>query len=397
MILTRRGALLGLGAAWSLGSSSLALAGPSGIAASDKRFVVVMLRGALDGLSAVVPYGDPNLSTWRAALLSGQPGEAGGPLDLGGYYGLHPALSGMHGLYATGELLPMHAVSNGFYSRSHFEAQDWMESGTDHRLTSGWLNRVVGALPRHATQPDGDGLSVGLSMPLLLRGPAQIGAYAPAAGQTPSPDLYARIAALNARDRLTGPAIAQGLDARGFSARTLGMDPAGGKPNAFATLARSAGHLLAADNGPRIAALEIGGWDTHAAQKQRLAGPLGQLDAGVMALREGLGPAWRQSVVLVMTEFGRTVRVNGTGGTDHGTATVAFLAGGSVAGGRVGGQWPGLSAAQMFEDRDLMPTTDLRGLAKGVLLAHLGLNRRSLDSVFPDSRAIAPVGGLIRV
>ncbi len=165
---------------------------------------------------------------------------------------------------------------------------------------------------------------------------------------------------------------------------------------ALAALARAAGQLLAAWDGPRIAALELGGWDTHAAQRHRLDSPLSQLDAGMLALRDALGGAWADTAVLVMTEFGRTVRVNGTGGTDHGTGTVAFLAGGAVDGGRVAGTWPGLKASRLFENRDLAPTTDLRGLAKGVLSDHLGLDAAALDQVFPSSRNASPVGGLIR-
>ena len=397
-IVTRRSALLGLVAAWSLGPASLALAAPPAAPGPlrDRRFIVVILRGALDGLSAVVPYGDPDLAGWRAPLLPPQPGQPEGLLDLGGFYGLHPALEGLHRLYAAGELLPVHAVAGGYRSRSHFEAQDYLESGADQRLTSGWLNRAVGAMPVDPNAPEGDGLAVGLSMPLLLRGPTRIGAYSPEAGQSPSPDLYARIAALNSSDRLTGPAIAQALSDRGFTASTLGSATPGRGAGAFPLLAATAGHLLAAEHGPRIAALEIGGWDTHAGQKQRLQQPLTQLDAGLMALRDGLGVAWRDSVVLVMTEFGRTVRINGTGGTDHGTGTVAFLAGGAVAGGRVGGTWPGLGQSRLLENRDLAPTTDLRGLAKGVLSAHLGIASQALDRIFPGSRDISPVGGLVR-
>lgn len=398
MMLARRSALLGLASAWSLGPVSLALgATASGGPRRDRRFVVVILRGALDGLSAVVPYGDPDLAGWRAPLLPPPPGQPGGLLDLGGFHGLHPALAGLHGLYQAGELLPVHAVAAGYRSRSHFEAQDCLESGADHRLTSGWLNRVVAALPSDPAAPEGEGLAVGLSMPLLLRGPARIGAYAPEAAQVPSPDLYARIAALNAPDRLTGPAIAQGLTARGFSMQTLGSEAGPGPGRgAFPALARTAGHLLAAEDGPRIAALELGGWDTHAGQKQRLVAPLSQLDSGLVALRDGLGASWRDSVVLVMTEFGRTVRVNGTGGTDHGTGTIAFLAGGAVAGGRVGGTWPGLSRTALLENRDLAPTTDLRGLAKGVLSAHLGIDGVALGRIFPSSGSVSAVGGLIR-
>jgi uncharacterized protein (DUF1501 family) len=397
----RRGALLGLSAAWTLRGVSLALAD----AATDQRFVVVILRGALDGLSAVVPYGDSALVGWRAPLLPGVVGSPGGMLDLGGFYGLHPALSGLHDMYATGQLLPIHAVAGHYRSRSHFEAQDYMESGADHRLSSGWLNRVVSVLParlRH-TASGGAALSVGLSLPLLLRGPEAVGSWAPSGGVRPSDDLYARIAALNAGDRMIGPALQEGLRARGFSAGVLGMPPAQGpsgnrpKPDAFAVLARSCGTLLAAPNGPRVAALEIGGWDTHVQQAPRLHQPLWQLSNGLLALKDGLGPAWNRTVVLVMTEFGRTVRVNGDAGTDHGTGTVAFVLGGAVAGGRVAGTWPGLSQRNLLDNRDLEPTTDLRSVAKGALAAHFGLGPAALATVFPDSAGAVAMTGLIRV
>jgi len=402
MNLTRRAALLGLGAAWSLGRTSIAFGAPAPLV--DQRLVVILLRGALDGLAAVSPYGDARLASLRAPLLLPEPGQPGGLLELGGFFGLHPALGGLHELYRGGELLAVHATAGGYRSRSHFEAQDYLESGTDHRLSSGWLNRVVGALPAPSSDaaadaPDGRGLSVGLSLPLLLRGPAPISGYAPPDPTHPSPDLYARIASLAASDPLTGPAIAQALRARAFAAATPGLPgetPArrGGQQ---AALAFAAGRLLAAADGPRIAALELGGWDTHAAQQARLAGPLAQLDRTVLALRSGLGEAWRRSVVLVMTEFGRTVRINGTGGTDHGTAGVAFLAGGAVQGGRVAGTWPGLASSQLYEDRDLAPTTDLRSLAKGVLADHLRLPAASLATVFPDSAQAGPARGLVRV
>ena len=153
--LTRRTALLGLGAAWTLGGASLALAA----APTDQRFVVVILRGALDGMAAVVPYGDRDLATWRPELVPGAPGSENGMLDLGGFYGLHPALAGLHDMYSAGELLPVHAVAGHYRSRSHFEAQDYMESGADQRMTSGWLNRVVAALPANALNrsPGGPG------------------------------------------------------------------------------------------------------------------------------------------------------------------------------------------------------------------------------------------------
>jgi uncharacterized protein (DUF1501 family) len=154
--------------------------------------------------------------------------------------------------------------------------------------------------------------------------------------------------------------------------------------------------MLRASAGPRIAAMELGGWDTHIRQVPRLADVLRQLDAGLAALRVGLGDAWRQTAVLAITEFGRTARMNGTEGTDHGTASVAFLLGGAVAGGRVLADWPGLGSGRLLEDRDLAPTRDIRSVAKGVLRHHLGLGDAALAGVFPDSAAAEPIGGLIR-
>jgi uncharacterized protein (DUF1501 family) len=393
-MLTRRGALLGLSGALALGRASLAVAQ----APTDRRLVVVILRGALDGLSCVVPYGDAALAGLRAPLLPPEPGREGGLHDLGGFYGLHPAMGGLHGLFAAGEALAVHAVAGSWRNRSHFEAQDWMEFGAEQRLASGWLNRVASALGGGAGSRGGAelALAVGSMMPLLLRGPAAAGNWLPQSFQSPSPDLYARIAALHAGDPLTGPAVAAGMRERGFAGATLGDDRRAADRFGFPALAAAAGRMLAAADGPRLAALEIEGWDTHANQAARLATPLRQLDAGLVALRDGLGQAWRQSVVLVMTEFGRTVRPNGTGGTDHGTATVAFVLGGGVAGGRVRADWPGLAPGQLFEGRDLAPTTDLRSIAKGVLAQHLGLGGAALAGVFPDSAAATPMAGLLR-
>ncbi|MCG0995445.1 DUF1501 domain-containing protein [Acetobacter indonesiensis] len=399
MMLSRRMALLGLTSSWALGRSALAIAGTA-TSVHQSRFVVVILRGALDGLAAVTPYGDASLVSLRRDLLLPDPAQPGGLLDLGGFYGLHPALSGLHELYTNGQMLPVHAVAGHYRSRSHFEAQDYLESGADRRLNSGWLNRVAACLPVNHTAPDGNGLAMGLTVPLLLRGPARVGSYAPPSSQHPDQILYSQIAALNAADPVTGPAFRNGLKARGFSEATLdGTSPVQGKngqkPSAFSVLADAAGRMLAVPTGPRLAALEIGGWDTHAGQKGRLNAPLRQLDDGLTALRMGLGPTWANTVILVMTEFGRTVHMNGTGGTDHGTATVAFLLGGAVKGGHVGGVWPGLKQTQLFENRDLAPTTDLRAVASGVLRDHLGLSQAALVSVFPQI-PFSPENGLIR-
>jgi uncharacterized protein (DUF1501 family) len=220
--------------------------------------------------------------------------------------------------------------------------------------------------------------------------------WAPHGFSQPAADLYATIAALNRNDPVIGPAIAEGLRARGFSTSVMAGEEEAKDKNGFPVLARAAGEMLRATDGPRVAALELGGWDTHAAQANRLPRALKQLDAGLVALKNALGPAWGLTAVLVMTEFGRTARVNGTKGTDHGTGTVAFILGGAVAGGRIKGTWPGLGAGQLFENRDLAPTTDLRGVAKGLLASHLGLDAGALGPVFPGSDRISPMAGLIR-
>jgi uncharacterized protein (DUF1501 family) len=394
MNLTRRTALLGLPTIITFGRTTLALAS----APTARRLVVVILRGALDGMAAVVPYGDPDLPVLRGEIIPLAPGQPTGMLDLGGFYGLHPALTNLHAMYQANELLPVHAVAGAYRVRSHFEAQDCLESGTDHRMTSGWLNRVVAALPAPATtQPEADALAIGVSVPLLLRGPARVANWAPHGFAQPAPDLYATIAALNRNDPITGPAITEGLQARGFSTSVMGSDQGPKDKYAFPALAQSAGQMLRAPDGPRLAALELGGWDTHTAQANRLAAPLTQLDTGLLALKTALGPeAWVKTAVLVMTEFGRTARINGTKGTDHGTGTVAFVLGGAVAGGHVKANWPGLSPGQLFENRDLAPTTDLRAVAKGILSAHLGLDQGALAAVFPGSQDVAPLAGLIR-
>jgi uncharacterized protein (DUF1501 family) len=394
MNLTRRTALLGLATTASIGRTTLALAA----APTDRRLVVVILRGALDGMAAVIPYGDRGLVVLRGEIVPPAPEQPSGMLDLGGFYGLHPVLAGLHDMYKANELLPVHAVAGAYRVRSHFEAQDYLESGADHRMTSGWLNRVVAALPPAQTaRPEGDALAVGVSVPLLLRGPAQVANWAPHGFVQPAPGLYATIAALNQNDPVTGPAIAEGLRARGFSVTVMAGEEEPKEKYAFPALARAAGEMLAAQDGPRIAALELGGWDTHTAQTNRLNAPMKQLDAGLVALKTALGPAWAQTAVLVMTEFGRTARVNGTKGTDHGTGTVALVLGGAVAGGKVKANWPGLGAGQLFENRDLAPTTDLRAVAKGMLAAHLGLGLPALTKVFPGSDAVTPMAGLIRI
>ena len=341
-------------------------------------------------------------------------------------------------MYQAGDLLLVHAAAGPYRSRSHFEAQDYLESGADHRLTSGWLNRAVAALPPVSASPIagastggsppanaralparqasaigqaspagqtspightsavGRALAVGVTVPLLLRGTAPVASWAPHGFATPAPELYARIAEVNHNDHLIGPAIRAGLQARHFAGEVVATEPGNQARYAFRTLAEAAGQLLAAPDGPRIAAMEVNGWDTHVAQMARLEAPLHELEAGLGALKTALGPDWRRTTVLVVTEFGRTARVNGDNGTDHGTATVAFVLGGSVVGGRVRADWPGLGGGKLFENRDLAPTVDVRSIAKGLLAAQLGLSGDALARVFPGSESATPMGGLLR-
>ncbi len=388
--LSRRQALLGLAAAFTLGGTSVALAAPQ----TEQRFVVILLRGAMDGMSAVQPYGDPAFAALRGPLALPMPGQPGGILDLGGTYGLHPSLAQLHTMYAANDALLIHAVAGHYRSRSHFEAQDYLEAGAEQRLNSGWLNRAVGLMPTSGREL---GLTVGLSAPLLMRGTTVVEAYAPDHFAQPTADLYQRLLTITARDPVVGPAMAEGLKQRGFAASALSGQAADPKHDrSFEMLAGAAGRLLAQQNGPRVAALEIGGWDTHAAQDRRLAETLGQLDAGLAALRAGLGEAWSRTVVLAVTEFGRTARINGTGGTDHGTAGAAMLVGGAVAGGRVRADWPGLAGGKLFENRDLAPTTDVRSVIMGVLIDHMHMQRSSMGRVLPGSDGVQPMRGLVR-
>ncbi|MCK6449593.1 MAG: DUF1501 domain-containing protein [Alphaproteobacteria bacterium] len=392
-----------------LGGGAVLAAMPARLALADaptsRRFVLVILRGGLDGLAAVPPYGDPDYRNARGALAIGEPGSEDGALDLGGRFGLHPALAPLFAFYGRGEMLAIHATCSAYRGRSHFDGQDVLESGiaTPHATRDGWLNRALAVMPtaRIGTR---DGLALGPSVPLVLRGAVPVASWAPTDMPEVEPGLMQTIAALYRHDAMLGPALAEGLKAQSFADQVMNdgqrmNQPPGPGRQQFRQAAQAAGRMLAAANGPRIAALDLGGWDTHANQgavRGRLAQALATLAEGVVDIAEGLGAAWRETAVLVATEFGRTVAVNGTGGTDHGTGGAAFLIGGAVAGGRVLADWPGLAPGRLYDGRDLVPTLDLRSVAKSVLIDHLGLPPKTVETrVFPDSRAAAPLKGLL--
>ena len=383
---------------WLLGAAALASPLCLALAATapnarpdDARFVFVLLRGGLDGLAAVPAIGDPDFAAARGPLANfGAP-----PLALDGTpFALHPALSSMHSLYRSGELAVVHAVGLAYRERSHFDAQQVLESGGSqpYQLTTGWLGRALAAHGNRA------GLALTTAVPLVLRGSERIDTWAPSALPEPSPDLVARLELLYAGDAALAQALARAKALREQPGMNEGPGNAGGRAAAVA-LARKAAEVIAAAQGPRVAVLEMGGWDTHANQAApagALANNLRTLDAALAALRESLGAAWSRTVVVVATEFGREVAVNGTQGSDHGSGGAAFVLGGAVHGGRVLTDWPGLARAQRYEGRDLRVTTDLRSVLKGVLGEHLRLPNAVIErTVFPASAA-APVLSLLR-
>jgi uncharacterized protein (DUF1501 family) len=387
----------------------LLLANAGGNDMADARFVFVILRGALDGLAAVPPYGDRNYATMRGELALSAPGGENGALKLDSHFGLHPALSKMHARYTAGELAVFHAIASPYRDRSHFDGQDLLENGTfkPHGANDGWLNRALAALPESRVKnSEKFAMAFAQNVPLVLRGDKQVGSWAPSRmpdtdGETLQriADMYAgneyfasRLQAAIAADAMAaGSKLESDTDAAMNGGR---RDPLG----AITNIAGAAGRMMKTSEGPRIAVIETSGWDTHANQgteRGLLATRLTALDTGIDALRVELGDAWKQTVVLIATEFGRTVAVNGTRGTDHGTGACAFLVGGAVKGGRVLADWPGLASHDLYQGRDLNPTLDLRSVFKGVLLEHMGMSAGQLESkVFPDSRAAKPMVGL---
>jgi uncharacterized protein (DUF1501 family) len=409
---TRRALLLSSGVlfAWA-GLPKLALAD-----GRDPRFLVMILRGALDGLAAVAPVGDPDWVALRGdkgLSLQGPPPAL--PLD--SFFALNPAMPNLHRMYRAGHATILHAVASPYRERSHFDGQDVLESGLikPGAADSGWLNRALAGLePAGLVSPKGrEAFAVGPVTPLVVRGAAPVMSWTPPRLPPPTDDMVMRLLDLY---RHTDPALAHVLEERmdlATIARAGGMDqpakpgqppqgpqlPGAAQRKYFADSAGAAASFLARPDGPRIGALSFDGWDTHAdegATSGRLAVLLGALDGALGAVETSMGPAWNETVVAVVTEFGRTARINGTEGTDHGTATIALLAGGALKGGRVIADWPGLKDGDLLDRRDLKPTTDLRAVLKGVLRDHLRVSDKALAAtVFPDSGTVQPVSGLV--
>ena len=366
----------------------------------DPRLIVVILRGALDGLATVAPLGDPDYATLHGSIALTPNGPHAATM-LDSFFALHPAMPEFVRMCRQQHAAVIHAVATPYRDRSHFDGQDVLESGFagPGRVQSGWLNRALEALPRGERVMSA--LAVGPTAPLVLRGAAPTVGWAPAALPQADDDTASRLIELyRHRDPALATALSQGLQLEKTAhGEQMKPKPGGNNAGAMRLVARGAAKLMVADDGPRIAALAFDGWDTHANEGGpigRLALLLSGLDGALAEFEIGLGERWRDTVVVVATEFGRTARINGTEGTDHGTGTVALLAGGAVKGGRVISDWPGLKPASLHEGRDLAPTMDLRAVLKGVLRDHLGIAERVLaETVFPESASVKPIKGLV--
>jgi uncharacterized protein (DUF1501 family) len=368
-------AAAGAGALWV--SPHMALAAVE----TDRRFIFIIQRGAADGLDIVRPFGDPAFDGLRGRIA----GDAAASIKLDGTFSLHPSLAEIGKMYAANQALFVHAVASPYRDRSHFDGQNVLETGGSqpYQMKDGWLNRLVSLMPHEKDEA----IAFAPTVPMALRGPTPVTSYAPSSLPDATDDLMARVGMLYQNDPQLHPLWSEALEAKGLANGTgPKQDPAG--------LGQLAARFLTKDNGPRIAMIETEGWDTHFAQAPRLTARLKALDAMVAAMRDGLGPLWAKTTVLVATEFGRTVAVNGTGGTDHGTASVAMLIGGAVKGGRVVADWPGLS--HLYEERDLKPTMALDGLIAGAAGETFALDAEKVANGLFGEGAGRPASGLIR-
>lgn len=369
--------LSALSAASTLPRLSLASTG------SQQRLIVIIARGGLDGLALLPPHGDPDYTAARGKIALPMPGSPDGILDLDGFFGLHPAMASLLPMYRSGELLGVHAVGMPNTQRSHFEAQDMLESGSpDARtLRTGWLSRALSLQPSTAAL---EAIAIGQGIPLILRGPAAVTSLQPGGHNDAADPFLDEVAALYRSDAQLDEALRQSM-----MTRALLEQSGGGRKRGRRRQAQAAGQLLSDTAGPRVAVLEVGGMDTHTGQKGSLNTRLRQLSESILTLQDSLGSAWDKTAIAVITEFGRTVSSNGTGGTDHGTGAAALLLGGAISGGRVLSDWPGLR--DLHQRRDLPITTDLRSVLSGVLKDHLGITG---PDIFPG--APAAQAGLIR-
>ncbi len=354
-------------------------------AETDRRFIFIIQRGAADGLEIAPPVGDPDYARIRPALAH----DAADVIKLDATFGLHASLVETAQMYQAGEVLLAHAIASPYRDRSHFDGQNVMECGgtAPYSLRDGWMNRLAGLLPKTRTPPT----AFAPTVPMALRGSQRVTSYAPSKLPGAKDDLLGRVALLYQYDPQLQSLWASALEARGLA----GEDAS---DKASITIGKLAATFMKKADGPRLAMIETNGWDTHNQQKARSERLLSGLDAMLASLRDNLGPVWAQTTVLVATEFGRTAAANGTGGTDHGTASLALLAGGAVKGGRMIADWPGLAPKALYENRDLKPTNGLDALIAGAAAESFALDPvRVTATLFPDGLKTKPMSGLIRV
>ena len=410
----RRQFLLSLGAAGLLlpvGRSAFAARSPA--PANNRRLIIVLLRGAVDGLNVVVPYGDDDYYRARSSIAIAPPGRDDGGLDLDGFFALHPALASLLPRWQAGQLAFVHAAGSPDATRSHFDAQDYLESGTPGRKATadGWMNRLLAQLP---AAEGNRALNIGTVMPRILAGAQPVamlasGQAATKAGPLDRPRIGQAFDQLYAGNDKYGDAYRASQQSRREIMAALSspeieneMQKASNGaplPPVFVDDAARVARLMRGDPAVQLAFMAVGGWDTHANQggaRGQLANRLQALGEGLAGLADGLGPLFDDTTIVVLSEFGRTVRQNGNGGTDHGHGNVIWLLGGQVAGRKVHGRWPGLAEPARYENRDLAITTDFRSVLGSVLTQHLGLNNSALAKVFPDFTLCCPNERLIR-
>lgn len=372
----------------------------------DKPLVLVLLRGGLDGQALLPLHGDPAYRRQRGALALSPPDGIAGIIDLDGHVGLHPAAEALLPYWEDGQMAVLPSIATPYRGRSHFEAQNVLDSGLatpDMAAESGWLNRALTAGGRAENNGGAAAVAFGRDLPLVLRGAAPTTPWARGGLPELGPGFFAKVKALYADAPDLLQSLEAGLGAREAMKAALGeahgdAETMGGRAQDFIYTADLAGRALAAPDGPGAAVIEIGGWDTHA-QQGTVLGPLARkiagLAEGLAVLAEALESRWSDSTILVISEFGRTVPPNGTGGTDHGTGGGALLLSGGLAESKRLGPLPSLAAEDLLEGRDLAPTVDSRALFKAVLAKHWGLSRSALDKrVFPDSASVDPLEGL---
>ncbi len=371
----RGSALLGCSLAAHPLMSSMTFASAPG----ENRLVVIILRGAMDGLDVLQPYGDPMLAKLRSTISLG---PEQGAFDLDGFYALHPDLAMLQPLWKSGELAFAQAVSTPYRDkRSHFDGQDVLEAGTgndvpDFQRVGGWLNRLLQAMPASVSET---AYSVGIEEMRILSGQARIKSWTPEADLSLSAQGQLLLEQIYHDDPLFREAA---LDAGELGGQEMAGIDAKGPTREAQSLARFAADRLNGET--RIAAYSIAGWDSHAKQQAVLGRALRRLGDSIIALRDGLGPNWEKTTVLAMTEFGRTARENGSGGTDHGTAGALLMAGGAIKGGRVYGEWPGLEESQLYAGRDLMPLRDIRAYSGWAMRNLFGIEGGMLEkTIFP--------------